>query len=171
MSTLEQNLDLQRKALTNAECEILLADSMRGAITTRPGWKSPDTASSGRHPGPLATRSAGSIAQGSPRPGRLSGRTAGGLWSLHEAIDISRPAGKRMLHRFKALAEFKRNLMRERTQARLAATRTRRLPLDQEKRVRAVKLYQEGPLPALRHPGTSQAIRNPLHRNGRKIGV
>jgi DNA invertase Pin-like site-specific DNA recombinase len=72
-----------------------------------------------------------------------------GLQSLHEAIDTSTPTGKLTFHLFGALAEFERNLIQERTQAGLAAARTRgrrggrRKALDAEKRGLAVDLYQE----------------------------
>ena len=40
-----------------------------------------------------------------------------GLLSLHEAIDTTTTSGKLTFHLFGALAEFERNLIRERTQA------------------------------------------------------
>ena len=46
-----------------------------------------------------------------------------GLKSLHEAIDTSSSTGKLVFHLFGALAEFERNLSRERTQAGLRAAR------------------------------------------------
>ncbi len=72
-----------------------------------------------------------------------------GLESLHEAIDTSTPTGKLTFHLFGVLAEFERNLIRERTQAGLAAARARgrrggrRKALDTEKRSVAVNLYKE----------------------------
>ena len=72
-----------------------------------------------------------------------------GLKSLHESIDTTSSAGKLFFHVFGALAEFERNLVRERTQAGLAAAWARgRLGgrpklLDSKKRAVAVKLYDE----------------------------
>ncbi len=48
-----------------------------------------------------------------------------GLESLHDSINTSTPTGKLTFHLFGALAEFERNLIRERTQAGLAAARAR----------------------------------------------
>ena len=45
--------------------------------------------------------------------------------SLKESIDTSGPAGTLVFHMFAALAEFERELMRERTLAGLAAARAR----------------------------------------------
>ena len=47
------------------------------------------------------------------------------LRSLTESIDTSTPGGKLVFHVFGALAEFERDLIRERTQAGLAAARAR----------------------------------------------
>ena len=71
------------------------------------------------------------------------------LKSLHEAIDTSSSTSKLVFHLFGALAEFERNLIRERTRAGLRAARARgRLggrpkALDRSKRDLAVKLYDE----------------------------
>jgi DNA invertase Pin-like site-specific DNA recombinase len=48
-----------------------------------------------------------------------------GLKSLHESIDTTTPSGTLVFHLFAALAEFERNLTRERTRAGLAAARAR----------------------------------------------
>jgi DNA invertase Pin-like site-specific DNA recombinase len=45
--------------------------------------------------------------------------------SLTENIDTSTPGGRLVFHLFGALAEFERDLIRERTQAGLVAARTR----------------------------------------------
>ena len=72
-----------------------------------------------------------------------------GLKSLHEAIDTTSPGGRLVFHLFGALAEFERNLIRERTMAGLSAARARgRLGgrpkrLDAERRRLAVQLYRE----------------------------
>ena len=72
-----------------------------------------------------------------------------GLKSLHEALDTSSSSGKLIFHLFGALAEFERNLIRERTQAGLRAARARGRKggrpkaLTQDKQALAVKLYDE----------------------------
>ena len=48
-----------------------------------------------------------------------------GLRSLNESIDTSTPGGKLLFHVFAALAEFERDLIRERTNAGLDAARAR----------------------------------------------
>jgi DNA invertase Pin-like site-specific DNA recombinase len=48
-----------------------------------------------------------------------------GFRSLQEAIDTTTPGGKLVFHVFAALAEFERDLIRERTSAGLAAGRAR----------------------------------------------
>lgn len=54
----------------------------------------------------------------------LQGRGVG-FRSLQEAIDTTTPGGRLVFHVFCALAEFERDLVRERTQAGLAAARAR----------------------------------------------
>jgi DNA invertase Pin-like site-specific DNA recombinase len=48
-----------------------------------------------------------------------------GFRSLSESIDTTTPGGKLVFHIFAALAEFERDLIRERTRAGLEAARAR----------------------------------------------
>jgi DNA invertase Pin-like site-specific DNA recombinase len=48
-----------------------------------------------------------------------------GFQSLQESIDTTTSGGRLIFHIFGALAEFERNLIRERTQAGLQAARAR----------------------------------------------
>ena len=72
-----------------------------------------------------------------------------GFKSLKENIDTTTSGGKLVFHLFGALAEFERNLIRERTQAGLSAARARgRLggrpkALDPATRQLAIRLYRE----------------------------
>jgi DNA invertase Pin-like site-specific DNA recombinase len=72
-----------------------------------------------------------------------------GLCSLQENIDTTTSSGRLVFHLFGALAEFERNLIRERTQAGLSAARARGRQggrpkrLDPKKRELALRLYQE----------------------------
>jgi hypothetical protein len=52
-------------------------------------------------------------------------QSAGGFRSLQEQIDTTTSGGKLVFHVFGALAEFERDLIRERTHAGLQATRAR----------------------------------------------
>jgi DNA invertase Pin-like site-specific DNA recombinase len=72
-----------------------------------------------------------------------------GFQSVTESIDTTTPGGKLVFHIFGALAEFERNLIRERTYAGLAAARARgrkggrRKKLDEKQRAVAVDLYRQ----------------------------
>jgi DNA invertase Pin-like site-specific DNA recombinase len=72
-----------------------------------------------------------------------------GLRSLQENIDTTTNGGRLVFHLFGALAEFERNLIRERTQAGLSAARARGRQggrpklLDPKKLGLALRLYQE----------------------------
>ena len=72
-----------------------------------------------------------------------------GFQSVTESIDTTTPGGKLVFHIFGALAEFERNLIRERTYAGLAAARARgrkggrRKKLGEKQRAVAVDLYRQ----------------------------
>ena len=72
-----------------------------------------------------------------------------GFQSVTEAIDTTTPGGKLVFHIFGALAEFERNLIRERTHAGLEAARAsgrkggRRQKLGDKQRALAVELYRQ----------------------------
>ena len=150
VSTLEQNLDLQRDALAAAGCERVIVDQASGAITARPGL---DKVKELLRPGDTL------VVWRLDRLGRsLQDLIAWAMYlkekgvalqSLSETIDTATPTGQLTFHLFGALAEFERNLIRERTQAGLAAARARgRLggrpqALDADKRALAVRLYRE----------------------------
>ena len=72
-----------------------------------------------------------------------------GFQSLQESINTTTSGGRLIFHIFGALAEFERNLIRERTKAGLEAARARGRKggrpksLDKEKTQLAYKLYDE----------------------------
>ena len=72
-----------------------------------------------------------------------------GFQSTTEAIDTTTPGGKLVFHIFAALAEFERNVIRERTLAGLEAARGggrnggRRPKLGDKQRALAVELYRQ----------------------------
>jgi DNA invertase Pin-like site-specific DNA recombinase len=56
---------------------------------------------------------------------RLDGKRGIEFVTLGEALDTTTPGGKLVFHVFGAVAEFERDIIRERTMARLEAARTR----------------------------------------------
>jgi DNA invertase Pin-like site-specific DNA recombinase len=126
VSTRDQNLDLQRDALAQAGAERVFTDEASGARDDRPGLT--DALSHLRSGDVLIVW----------RLDRL-GRTMRGLIdftgalrergvefrSLTEGIDTTTPAGRFYFHILGALAEMERELIRERTNAGLAAARAR----------------------------------------------
>jgi DNA invertase Pin-like site-specific DNA recombinase len=126
VSTGEQNLDLQLDALKKAGCEQLFHDEMNGAKAERPGLTK---ALQFLRPGDTLVvwrldRLGRSLKDLIARMEELRSRTIG-FKSLHESIDTTSPAGKLQFHIFSALAEFERDLIRERTMAGLRAARAR----------------------------------------------
>jgi DNA invertase Pin-like site-specific DNA recombinase len=126
VSTGEQNLDLQRDALNQAGCEHIYTDEMSGVKADRPGLREAltylragDTLVVWR-----LDRLGRSLKDLIERMEELRRRHIG-FKSLHESIDTTSPAGKLQFHIFSALAEFERDLIRERTLAGLRAARAR----------------------------------------------
>lgn len=148
VSTLEQNLNLQIDALKKEGCEKIITDELSGSIANRPGllklkellrpddilvvWRLDRLGRSLRH---LVEWINELNEQGV------------GFKSIHETIDTSTSTGKLTFHLFAALAEFERNLIRERTKAGIEAARARGRQggrpkkLDRDKRQLAVDLY------------------------------
>ncbi len=126
VSTLEQNLDLQTDALSKAGCEKLFTDRASGAKDDRQGlidaiefcrkgdslvvWKLDRLGRSLKHL--IETVN-------------LLHEKKVGFVSLQESIDTTTSGGKLIFHVFGALAEFERELIRERTNAGLASARSR----------------------------------------------
>jgi DNA invertase Pin-like site-specific DNA recombinase len=128
VSTTDQQSNLQVDALTTAGCYRVFAETASGAGAgadrpvlgqvldqLRPGdtlvvWKLDRLGRSLRH---LVDTVTGLAERGI------------GFRSLQEAIDTTTPGGKLVFHVFAALAEFERDLIRERTAAGLAAARAR----------------------------------------------
>ena len=126
VSTSEQRLDLQLDALDQLGCEKIFTDTASGARDTRPGlvqalewaregdtlvvWKLDRLGRSLRHLVATVTD---------------LGARGVGFRSTQENIDTTTPAGKLIFHMFAALAEFEREIIRERTKAGLTAARAR----------------------------------------------
>ncbi len=126
VSTLHQDEALQRDALRAAGCQRVFVDKASGKLESRPAleellaqvrsgdcvvvWRLDRLGRSLRHL--LETVS------------DLESRGVA-FASLTEKIDTSTPGGRLVFHLFGALAEFERDLIRERTLAGLAAARSR----------------------------------------------
>jgi DNA invertase Pin-like site-specific DNA recombinase len=126
ISTGEQTLHLQEDALQAAGCAKLFTDTASGAKTERPGltealsqlraadvlvvWRLDRLGRSLRHLIDTLTD---------------LDQAGIGFKSLTESIDTTTPGGRLIFHIFGSLAEFERDLIRERTNAGLAAARVR----------------------------------------------
>jgi DNA invertase Pin-like site-specific DNA recombinase len=124
VSTVDQNLALQRDALTEAGCAKIFTEQMSGAVTDRPALH--DALEFARSGDTLIVwkldRLARSMKQLIETVETLRLRGIG-FRSLTEALDTTTAPGRLVFHMFGALAEFERSLIRERTQAGLAAAR------------------------------------------------
>jgi DNA invertase Pin-like site-specific DNA recombinase len=126
ISTIDQTLALQQDALTVAGCEQLYTDTVSGSVTERPGLTQ---ALSHLRPGDTLVvwrldRLGRSLPHLIETVAQLQQRGVG-FRSLQEQIDTTTSGGKLVFHVFGALAEFERDLIRERTHAGLAAARAR----------------------------------------------
>jgi len=126
VSTRDQNLDLQLDALKRAGCERIYQEVASGSKTARPAldellgqlraedvlviWKLDRMGRSLKHLVELV--------------GSLIDRKVG-LLSLNDPIDTTNAQGRLVFNLFASLAEFERELIRERTQAGLSAARAR----------------------------------------------
>ncbi len=124
VSTLDQKLDLQLDALRAAGCARLQTDVASGASTVRPGL---DEAV--RYPRPGDTLVVWKLDRlGRSLPHLIETIQALdergiGFRSLHEHLDTTTPGGRLIFHLFGALAEFERDLIRERTHYWRCSTR------------------------------------------------
>lgn len=126
VSTYEQNLSLQMDALEKADCEKVFHDQISGVKTKRPGL---DEALTYVREGDIL------VVWRLDRLGRslkhlietvtLLEERGIGFQSLQESIDTTTSGGRLIFHIFGALAEFERNLIKERTQAGLESARAR----------------------------------------------
>ena len=126
VSTTDQNLDLQRDALEAAGCERLFTDTASGAKAERPGLK--DALKECRKGDTLVVWKLDRLGRSLPHLVEtvrdLMGREVG-FKSLQESIDTTTSGGKLIFHIFASLAEFERDLIRERTNAGLSSARAR----------------------------------------------
>jgi DNA invertase Pin-like site-specific DNA recombinase len=126
VSTIQQDEALQRDALEAAGIDRVYVDHASGATDSRPAL---DEMLGQLRPGDTVViwrldRLGRSLRHLIDLVAELEQRGVG-LRSLTESIDTSTPGGKLIFHLFGALAEFEQDLIRERTQAGLAAARAR----------------------------------------------
>lgn len=146
VSTDDQRMDLQQDALTATGCEKVFTDTASGAKAARPGLA--EALAFARKGDVLMVWRLDRLGRSLPELVHLVGEleTVGvGFESITERIETGTAAGRLVFHVFAALAEFERRLIVERTQAGLAAARSRgrsggrpTLPLDQVKALRAL---------------------------------
>jgi len=151
VSTPEQSLHMQRQALKQAGCDKIFTDTASGVRSDRPGL---EKVLEHLRPGEDTL-----VVWKLDRLGRslqdlisivksLQEKKIG-FHSLQESIDTTTSGGKLVFHIFSALAEFERDIIRERTNAGLAAARARgrfggRPSLLSDKQVKRLKkLYDE----------------------------
>ncbi len=173
VSTQDQTLDLQTDALTRAGCTKLFTDTTSGSKSERPGlqealnhvragdtlvvWRLDRLGRTLKHLIALITD--------------LSDHAIGFV-SLQEHIDTTTSGGKLIFHIFGAVAEFEREVIRERTNAGLQAARVRgRLggrptiqALDPKKVALARRLYADGHMPVREICETLHIGRSTLYR-------
>jgi DNA invertase Pin-like site-specific DNA recombinase len=143
VSTTDQSLDSQTDSLAEAGCEKLFSDVASGAKTQRPGL---DKAIEFCRKGDILVvwkldRMGRSMSHLIEVIQQLEDKKVG-FQSLTEKIDTTTAGGRLIFHLFGALAEFERDLIRERVQAGLKSARARgrkggRPPVPEETRAMA----------------------------------
>ena len=151
VSTIDQNSDLQRNALTSANCDRIFEDRMSGKVASRPGLKRA-----------LKCVNSGDtlVVWKLDRLGRSVKNLIALISELHErgahfrsltdSIDTSTAMGRFFFHVMSALAEMERELIVERTLAGLAAARAqgriggRRPKLTKEQHEQIARLIENG---------------------------
>jgi len=126
VSTQDQNLDLQKDALLKAGCERVFTDVISGTKSDRTGleeaiqfMRSGDTLVVWK-----LDRLGRSLKHLIEVVNQLHEREIS-FRSIQENMDTTTSGGKLIFHVFGALAEFEREIIRERTQAGLSAARSR----------------------------------------------
>ncbi|MDA8228795.1 MAG: recombinase family protein [Desulfitobacterium hafniense] len=126
VSTQDQNLDLQKDALICIGCEKIYEDVASGIKPLRSGLE--EALEYMREGDTLVVwkldRLGRSLKQLIEVVNHIHERKIG-FRSLQENIDTTTPGGKLIFHVFGALAEFERDIIRERTYAGLRAARAR----------------------------------------------
>lgn len=126
ISTQDQNIDLQEDALKKSGCEKIFQDTASGSKADRPGLN--DALQFARNGDTIVVwkldRLGRSLRNLIDTITLLHQREIG-FKSIQENLDTTTSAGKMVFHIIGALAEFERDIIRERTRAGLVAARAR----------------------------------------------
>lgn len=126
VSRLDQSLDLQLDAMRSAGAERIYTDQISGAVKKRSGLD--DLMENARAGDVVIVWRLDRLARSLQHLIEISAAFESRkiqLVSLTEQIDTTTPGGRLYFQLFGAIAEFERNLIRERTAAGLAAARAR----------------------------------------------
>jgi DNA invertase Pin-like site-specific DNA recombinase len=153
VSTHDQTLNLQQDALQKEGCTKIFTDTASGAKTEQKGLD--EALNYVRKGDTLVVWRLDRLGRSLPHlittMTDLEERGIG-FKSLTENIDTTTSGGKLIFHIFGALAEFERNLIRERTQAGLVAARARGKKGGRPKALTARQLLVAHDLYEKRHP-------------------
>jgi len=151
VSTSDQKIRMQEDALKNAGCHEIYIDVASGVKSDRPGLeKAFHRLREGDTLLVWKLDRLGRSVQHLIQTIKMLSEQKIGFKSLEENIDTTTSGGKLIFHIFSALAEFERDLIRERTDAGLKAARIRGKMggrpqlLDNRKIKRMIELYNEG---------------------------
>ena len=126
VSTSDQSVYMQKQALKQAGCEKVFSDTASGVRSDRTGLdKTMDQLRAGDTLVVWKLDRLGRSLQHLIQTIKLLQEKKIGFQSLQESIDTSTSGGKLIFHMFSALAEFERDVIRERTKAGLQAARAR----------------------------------------------
>ncbi len=126
VSSKDQILDMQVDALTEASCDEVVTEIASGAKTDRPVLEA--TLAKMRAKDVLVIWKLDRLGRSLKHLVTLTNELIErkiGLISLNDPIDTTTPQGRLVFNIFASLAEFERDLIRERTQAGLVAARAR----------------------------------------------
>lgn len=126
VSTADQHLRMQEDALKAAGCKAIYHDVMSGSKTQRAGLN--EALKHAREDDTLVVWKLDRLGRSLPHlieMIKLLHDKNVGFQSLQENIDTTTTGGKLVFHIFSALAEFERDLIRDRTKAGLIAARAR----------------------------------------------
>ena len=153
VSTQDQSLDLQTDALKAAGCERVFTEKASGSKGDRPqacGGTRLRQGQQGRYA--LVVWKLDRLGRSLPHlieAVKTLDERGIGFRSLKESIDTTTSTGKLVFHVFAALAEFERDIIRERTAAGLVAARARGRKggrpksLDEARQRQAIALYED----------------------------